>query len=403
MERIEGGHVTSAGGFRASGVTAGLKASGRPDLALLVSDAPATAAGVFTTNQVRAYNVDRSRSLLAAHHRLQVVLVNSGNANVATGAQGKRDTDRLAAIIGTELGCAADLVAVAQTGVIGVPLPMDLMAAGLPRLARELSPEGGPAAAEAICTTDTHLKQGAVRLDLGGVPVTIGAMAKGAGMIHPNMATMLCFVATDAALGHAALHNALVTAVDRTLNNLSIDGDQSTSDTCLILANGLAGGAAVTELDDPRLETFTAGLTAVLEPLAAAIARDGEGATKLLAVKVTGARTQLDARLAARSVASSNLVKCAVAGGDPNWGRIACAVGYSPAEVDQTRLTITVCQVLLLFGGEPVAFDAGAVRAAMAGPEVMVHVDLGLGHAEAMAFGCDLTEEYVRFNADYTT
>jgi glutamate N-acetyltransferase/amino-acid N-acetyltransferase len=403
MERIAGGHVTMARGFRAAGATAGIKASGRPDLALLVSDPPAVAAGVFTTNQVRAYNVDRSRALLAAGGLLRAVLVNSGNANVATGAHGRADTEQLAAVAGAQLGCGPELVAVAQTGVIGVPLPMERLRAGIPVVASRLSADGGPAAAEAICTTDTHVKQGAVRLTLDGETVTIGAMAKGAGMIHPNMATLLCFVATDAAIERAPLHNALVTAVDRTLNNVTIDGDQSTSDTTLLLANGLAGHRPIRDLDDARLRTFTEALTELLAPLAAAIARDGEGATKLLTVRVTGARTGYDARQAAKAVASSNLVKCAVAGGDPNWGRIACAVGYSAAEVDQARLTVTLNQVLLMFAGEPVSFDADAVSASMALGEVVVHVDLGLGDGQAVAYGCDLTGEYVRFNAEYTT
>lgn len=403
MERIEGGHVTTPRGFRANGVVAGIKVSGRPDLALLVSDTPAQAAGVFTTNLVRAYNVDRNRRLLGAGQALRAVIVNSGNANVATGEQGRRDTDQMAALVAARLDLRADEVAVAQTGVIGVPLPMDVIRGAIPDLVAGLGDDGGPAAAEAICTTDRQIKQTAVQVMLDGVPVTIGAMAKGAGMIHPNMATMLCFVTTDAALGTEAAHHALVTAVARTLNAVTIDGDQSTSDTCLLLANGLAGNPLVEDLDDPRLTLFTEALTAVLDPLARLIARDGEGASKLLVVKVNGAVSDAQAAQAARSVAGSNLFKCAVRGSDPNWGRIACAIGYSGAEVDQSKLTITLNQVLLMFEGEPQSFDAAAVSRSMDAAEVTVQVDLGLGRGLGVAYGCDLTEEYVKINADYTT
>lgn len=403
MERLDGGHITSVPGFRASGLTAGIKASGRPDLALLASDAPAVAAGVFTTNQVHAYNVDRNRVLLRGGRGLSAVLVNSGNANVATGTQGRRDTDELAALAAVRLGVPPEQVAVAQTGVIGVPLPMDVLRPAVPLAVERLSDDGGPAAAEAICTTDTRVKQGAVRLDLDGVTVTLGAMAKGAGMIHPNMATLLCFVTSDVSISPECWQHALGEAVEATLNAVTIDGDQSTSDTCLALANGRAGNPLLDSLDDPRLARLTAALTMLLDPLAALIARDGEGATKLLKVTVSGAVDAADARLAARSVARSNLFKCAVAGNDPNWGRIACALGYSGAQIDPARLTITLNRVLLLLNGEPCGFDAAAVSASMAAAEVHVQADLGLGRGEGHAYGCDLTEAYVRFNAEYTT
>ena len=403
MERVADGHVTSPAGFRAAGVTAGIKVSGRPDLALLVSDTPASAAGVFTTNRVHAYNVARNRALLAEGGGLRAVVVNSGNANVATGAQGRADTEEMAALVAAGLGAAAASVAVAQTGVIGVPLPMAVVRAAIPLALAGLSADGGPAAAEAICTTDTCVKQGAVRLDLGGVAVTMGAMAKGAGMIHPNMATLLCFVTTDAAIAPAPWQQALRTAVDRTLNAVTIDGDQSTSDTCLALANGQAGNEPITSLADRRLTVVTDALTALLDPLAALVARDGEGATKLIRVEARGAASAADARLAARAVAASNLVKCALRGNDPNWGRIACAVGYSGAAVDQGRLSVTVNGARLMVAGEPVPFDGAAVSAALDVPEVTIVVDLGVGEATGHAYGCDLTEEYVRFNSEYTT
>ncbi|MBI2300595.1 MAG: bifunctional glutamate N-acetyltransferase/amino-acid acetyltransferase ArgJ [Armatimonadetes bacterium] len=403
VESVDGGHVTTPAGYRASGVTAGIKPSGRPDLALIVSDRPAAAAGVFTTNRVRAYNVDRNRHLLSVGRPLRAIVVNSGNANVATGAQGRADTDAIAAGIAERLGIQPTEVAVAQTGVIGRPLPMEPLRAAFPSAVAELGPAGGLDAAIAICTTDTHPKHTAVRCELEGVTVTLGAIAKGAGMIHPNMATLLCFVTTDAAVAPAPLQHALEAAVGETLNCISIDGDQSTSDTCLLLANGAAGNPLIDSLDDPRLEGFAAALTAVLDPLAAQIAADGEGATRLIRVEVEGALTASEARLAARAVAASNLLKCAVKGCDPNWGRIACAVGYSGAAVDQDRLTVTLNGVTLLYHGEPCGFDAAEVSRGMAAETVRIGVHLNLGEARGHAYGCDLTEEYVHINADYTT
>ncbi|MCC7491436.1 MAG: bifunctional glutamate N-acetyltransferase/amino-acid acetyltransferase ArgJ [Fimbriimonadaceae bacterium] len=403
MQRLTNGDVTTPQGFRAAGARAGIKPSGKPDLAVLVSDRPCAWTGVFTTNRVHAYNVARHRRLLAAGQPLQAVLVSSGNANVATGAQGAADTDELAALTAAALGLPADQVGVAQTGVIGVPLPMPRIRPAIAPLCAAASTTGGAAAAEAICTTDTRLKQAAVELDWGGTTVRIGAMAKGAGMIHPNMATLLCFVTTDAAVAPAVLQAALQAAVADTLNCISIDGDQSTSDTCLLLAHGQSGAAPLESVDDPRWSDFVAGLTAVLDPLAAWIAGDGEGATKLLQVLVTGALDAAEARLAARAVAASNLFKCAVAGGDPNWGRIACAAGYSGAQLDPARLGVRLNGVPLLQAGEPLPFEAAAVSASMAAEVVTVEVDLGVGAASGHAYGCDLTTEYVRFNAEYTT
>lgn len=397
------GHVGSPQGFRAAGVTAGIKPSGKPDLALVVSDRPAVAAGVFTTNRVHAYNVARNRRLLAAGQPLRGIAVTSGNANVATGRQGERDTDTIAADLAAELDLEPDQLAVAQTGVIGVPLPMDRLRPALPSAVAALSAEGGLAAAEAICTTDTCRKHGLIRLELGGTTITLGAMAKGAGMIHPNMATLLCFVTCDLPIAALPLQIAWSDAVDQTLNVISIDGDQSTSDTALILANGAAGGPALESVDDPRWPLFRDALVALLDPLAAKIAGDGEGAEKLVRVEVREAVSEADARLAARAVAASNLVKCAIHGNDPNWGRIACAVGYSGAEVEPARLGIKLNGTSLLVGGEPQPFDARAVSQGMRAAEVVIEVTLGLGTAGGRAYGCDLTEGYVRFNAEYTT
>lgn len=403
MERIEDGHVTTPRGFRAAGITAGIKPSGLPDLAVIASDLPATWAGVFTTNRVRAYNVDRNRALLAAGGPLWAVAVTAGNANVATGRQGRADTVAIAAGVAAELGVSPDEVAVAQTGVIGRPMPMDRVTPALPRAVAALSDAGGREAAQAICTTDTHPKHCAVQVRLGDTAVRIGAIAKGAGMIHPNMATLLCFVTTDAAVAQPALQSALQAAVSRTLNCVSIDGDQSTSDTTLLLANGATGCARIETPQDPRYGLFVEALEAVLDPLAAAIARDGEGATTLVRVNVTGASSDADAALAARAVAASNLLKCAIHGRDPNWGRIACAVGYSGAAVDQERLSVTLCGTTLLRNGEPVPFDAAEVSERMRAAEVLIECDLGLGDGCGRAYGCDLTANYVAINAEYTT
>lgn len=402
IERLEGG-VTTPRGFLAAATRAQIKPSGMPDLALLVSERPAVWAGVFTSNRVRAYNVDRNRALLAGGGPLRAVVVTAGNANVATGAQGIADTDELASLVAARLGTVPEAVAVAQTGVIGRPMPMAGVREAIPGLVDGLSLDGGAAAAEAICTTDTRSKQSAVRCRLGEATVTLGAMAKGAGMIHPNLATLLAFATTDANVAAEPLQAALRVAADRTFNSLTVDGCESTSDTVLLLANGLSGGPRLETLDDPRLAVFTEALTALLEPLAQQIAADGEGATTLLCVQVTGAVDEAQARLAARAVASSALLKCAVAGRDPNWGRIASAVGASGAEVDQTRLSISLNHVLLMHRGEPVGFDAAAVSESMGGGTVSILVDLDLGSAEAHAYGCDLTAEYVRINADYTT
>ncbi|HAZ63397.1 MAG TPA: hypothetical protein DCZ72_07285 [Armatimonadetes bacterium] len=395
--------VTAPRGYRANAVVAGLKASGRPDLALLVSDRPATAAGVFTTNRVHAYNVERNRRLLAAGRPLRAVLVNAGNANVATGEQGRRDTETMAALAAAQLDCSADEVAVAQTGVIGVPLRMEGIREMMPALAGGLDIAGGERAAQAIMTTDTRLKQAARTLRIGRREVRVGVMAKGAGMIHPNMATLLCFVTTDAALSTGAAQELLAAAVDETLNLVTIDGDQSTSDTCLLLANGASDTPPIESSADPGYAPLLAAVQEVLEAMARAVAADGEGATRLVTVEVTGAHNVADARLAARAVAGSNLVKCAVHGRDPNWGRIAAAVGYSGAEFDPAALCVTLQDTLLLVRGEPQRFDPTAVSAALGADEVRVRVELGAGEARARAYGCDLSAEYVSINSDYTT
>lgn len=417
MHILENGSVTSPQGFRAAGVTCGLKVTGKPDLALIVSDRPAVAAGVFTTNQVRAYNVDRNRRLLTLHHFPlspnegkggrrggRAILANSGNANTATGEQGRRDTEETAELVARELGLRPEEVFTSSTGVIGVPLDMSKVRAGIPAAVAALSPTGGIDAAIAIMTTDTRPKHIAVQVEVEGKVITLGGIAKGAGMIHPNMATLLAYITTDAAIAPALLQAATERAADLSFNMITVDGDTSTSDTCLVLANGAAGNLCWERTTDPDYAVFEAAFQHVFQHLAREIARDGEGATKLLTVAVRGAQTEADARQIARTVAGSNLFKAAVFGCDPNWGRIAAAAGRAGVAFDPHRLDVTMNGIPLLRLGEPLPFDrAAAVARLKEAAEVTVEVGLNAGDAGATAWGCDLTFDYVKINAEYFT
>lgn len=402
MEFVSGG-VTAPAGFLAAGVCADIrgKGDGKKDVALLASRVPCAAAGVYTTNRVKAAPVLLTQERTASG-RLQAVVANSGNANACTGERGLKDAAEMARLAAEALGIAPELVGVASTGVIGVPLPMDRVAAGIAAAAAALSPEGGGDAAEAIMTTDTFPKQVAVRLDVGGAAVTIGAMAKGSGMIHPNMATMLGFVTTDAAVDAAALQAALRAATDRSFNMITVDGDTSTNDMVVVLANGLAGNPPITP-DSAHYPAFAEALTAVLIHLAKEIARDGEGATKLIEVRVRGARSLEEARKAARAVCGSSLVKAAVFGADANWGRVLAALGYSGAQFDPDRVDLWLGDVQLMRAGEPLAFDEEAAARLLREKEVVFTADLHAGEAEATAWGCDLTYDYVRINGSYRT
>ena len=399
MEVVAGGSITSPRGFLAGATAAGIKKAGL-DLCVVASDRPALAAGVFTTNKVKAAPVYLCQEHLR-NGRARAVVVNSGNANACTHERGAADAFEMAKLTAEKLGIPPTEVLVASTGVIGVHLPMERVRAGIEAI--QLSSDGGPTAARAIMTTDTRPKTCAVRVDVGECTVTIGGMAKGAGMIHPNMATMLSFVATDAAVADAGfLRNSLREAADNSFNMISVDGDTSTNDALVLLANGAAGNEPL-RAGTPAAAAFQAGLSYVAAELARAVARDGEGATKLIQVRVRGAATREDARKAARAVASSNLMKAAVYGADPNWGRILCAVGYSGAEVDQAATDIAIGEVQLMKSGGILPFDKRAASGQLAGPDVFIYVDLHMGEAEAIAWGCDLTEAYVDINAKYTT
>jgi len=389
---IEGG-ATAAQGFVAGSMACGIKLSGKPDLVLVASEAPATVAGVFTTNRVKAAPVLLCQRRVAGG-RARAVVINSGNANACTGEAGMRAAERMAAAAARRLDLAADEALVLSTGVIGVPLPVDKIEAALPGLA--LSPEGGAEAARAIMTTDTRPKTAAMELEVDGRVVRVGGMAKGSGMIHPQMATMLAVITTDADVPSYDLQRHLTDAVGGSFNRIDVDGDMSTNDTVLLFANGASGVSLPDEL-------FAAALAAVCVSLARQVAADGEGATKLLEITVTGAVSVEDAERAARAITRSNLVKAAMYGNDPNWGRILCAAGYSGALLDPAKARLTLQGTALYADGLPLPFDAAAVSADLRAPEVSVRLDLGVGDAQATAWGCDLTPEYVHINADYTT
>ena len=397
---VTGGQgVTFARGFVAGAVAAGVKHDGttRLDVAVIASTAEhCHAAGVFTTNQVIAAPCVITKKHAARGH-LRGIVVNSGNANACTGPQGERDAVAMASAAGELLHVDPHDVAIASTGVIGVPMPMDRIGPAIARI--RLSEGGWDDASRAIMTTDTRPKVAQRDLVLSGGAVRIGGMAKGAGMIHPNMATMLAFVTTDALIDSAALRPMLRSAADDSFNAISVDGDTSTNDTLLVLANG-ASGVRVGTLDGPA---FLDALTAVCLDLARAIVADGEGVTKVFEVHVTGAASENDARIAARTVTTSNLVKTAIHGADPNWGRILAAAGRSGAKVDAGRASIRIGGVVVFERGAPRPFDAAAVRTVFERPDIVIALDLGLGDAAARAWGTDLSAEYVRINADYTT
>ena len=401
VTRLVQGGVTSAQGFLAAGVHCGIKPQ-RKDLALVCSSVPAAAVGVFTTNKVKAapvlIDMERIRS-----GQGRAVVLNSGNANACTGEQGMRDAREMAYLTAQSLEVPEDLVYVCSTGPIGIPLPMDAIRRGIPEAVRLLGPDGN-AAAEAILTTDTVLKAAAVQVTIGGQVVTIGGMSKGAGMIHPSMATTLTVLTTDASAAPAILQAALRRAADQSFNRITVDGDQSTNDTILLFANGEAG---VPEITGPgeALDALQAGLNAVTLTLAKAVARDGEGATKLIEVAIAGAASDEDAQRAAFAVANSPLVKTSIHGASPNWGRIMAAVGYSGAEVNPDRLKVQIGPVVVAergvqAGGPELLEQAGEH---MAGQDVRVVVDLGLGRGEASVWTCDLSEEYVKENAGDVT
>jgi glutamate N-acetyltransferase / amino-acid N-acetyltransferase len=406
-----GGSVTAPRGYRAAGIKAGLKPSGLPDLALIVSDVEAIAAGVFTTSVVRAAPIDYCRQRLQAKHSARAILCNAGQANAATGDQGWADALESAQLLAEALNIPPESILLASTGVIGQRIKMDALRAGIPKLVEAASETGGDAAAGAIITTDLVPKSIALETTMDGRPVRIGGIAKGSGMIHPNMATMLSFVTCDAVVSPALWQQMLSRAADKSFNQITVDGDTSTNDTLIALANGQSRTPAITEMG-PDAEKLEAMLTEVCQYLAKAIARDGEGATCLIEVQVTGAHTDEDARKVARTIAGSSLAKSAVFGRDPNWGRIAAAAGRAGVHFDQQDLRIQLGNFLLMENGQPLPFDRPAasnyLKTAAAGAylkedTVLIAVSIGNGSGSGKAWGCDLSYDYVKINAEYTT
>ncbi len=402
MRTIAGG-VTAAVGFSASGIAAGIKsASDRLDLACVFADRPASWAATLTTNRFAAAPVKLARALLRQGGPLQAVLVNSGNANAATGPEGDRRARKVAAAVAKVLELPAGRVLVSSTGIIGRPLPADRIVRAVPEAVRTLEAAGGGRAAHAIMTTDTFVKEAALELRIGGRTVRIGGMCKGAGMIHPNMATMLAYITTDAVVPQGLLRRLLSAAVERTFNRVNIDGDQSTNDTVVLLAGGAAG--ARVPAAGPDRERFATALGEICRRLAELIVRDGEGATKLVEIAVSGARSAADAHRVADTVANSKLVKTAWFGQDLNWGRIAAAVGYAGARVDPEKVSITLNGKPVVTGGRGVS-PARMARAAneMQEPVLRFAIDLGLGTGSDAVLTCDLTHDYVSINAEYPT
>jgi glutamate N-acetyltransferase/amino-acid N-acetyltransferase len=396
--KMDGG-VTAAQGFRAAGVYCGIKEA-KKDLALLVCDTLASAAGMFTTNAVRAAPV------LISQERIQsgvarAIVVNSGNANACTGAQGLRDAAEMAALTAQVLGAAEEFVLVASTGVIGIPLPMAPIRSGIPDLVAALS-ASGDTAAEAILTTDAFPKTAAVQLEIAGEVVTIGGMAKGAGMIHPQMATTLAFVTTDAVIPAPLLRKALRHAVNGSFNCISVDGDTSTNDSIFLLSSGLAGHPPILEEGD-LFDRFRSALTEVTTQLAKLIVRDGEGATKVVTLTVKGAASEHDAKRAAQAAMTSPLVKTMLYGGEPNWGRLLAAVGRSGAPVVEDRVSVWIGGVQVVRNGVGIPPNLSDAAKAMRAPEFEIVIDLQQGSGEFTGWTSDLTDAYVRINAGYMT
>ena len=405
MKQIQGG-VTAAKGFEAAGVEAAIKYQNRKDMALIVSKTPCTVAGTFTSNVVKAAPVLWDKQIVEHSAFAQAVVVNSGIANACTGRQGLDCCEAEAKCAGELLGVPTDAVLVASTGVIGMQIPVDKITAGIKKLvtAKADTLEAGSDAAHAIMTTDTISKEIAIETEIGGKTVTVGAIAKGSGMIHPNMGTMLCAVTTDCAIDGAVLQDMLRHIVTKTFNRITVDGDTSTNDTCVVLANGLAGNAPITG-PGADYDALVEALRYVCEYEAKMIASDGEGAGRLVTCTVQGAASEEQAELMAKAVVRSPLVKCAIFGTDANWGRVLCAVGYSGAEFDpkdvEVKFLSQAGELKVCAGGQGVPFDEDLAKKVLSEPEVVILVTLTAGDATCSCWGCDLTYDYVKINGDY--
>ncbi len=399
------GSVTAAKGFTASGIHCGIrKNKSKRDLALIFCEKKCTAAAVYTSNLVKSSPITVTKKNLEDGFA-QAVIVNSGNANTCN-ADGMEKAEMMCSLAAKELGISAGDIIVGSTGVIGQTLPIEPIAEGMAQLVSELSRDGSANAAEAIMTTDTVPKEVAVETTVGGKTVRVGGISKGSGMIHPNMATMLCFVTTDAAVSAELLQKAVKTAADLTFNMISIDGDTSTNDTLSVMASGLAENDEITE-ENEDYQSFLEALTAVCRELARLMAKDGEGATKLLTCKVSGAKTVKDAKGVAKSVICSSLLKAAMFGADANWGRVLCAIGYSGCDVDVERVDVSfgsrAGKIDVCKNGSGIDFSEELAKTILTEDEIDIIVELNDGQGTAEAYGCDLTYEYVKINGDYRT
>ncbi len=399
IKKIKGG-VTAAKGFVASGIAAGIKASGNKDLGVIISNSKCSAAGTFTVNKVRAACVHWNEDILPASN-IKAVCCNAGNANACTGKQGDLDVETTAKLVADLTDAKPENILIASTGIIGEFMPMKKMEAGIPKVVAGANKKGGLDFAEAIMTTDLVSKEYAVKVKLSSGDVIIGGSAKGSGMIHPNMATMLGFVTSDAKISSSTIRGMLKRVVDRTFNNLTVDGDTSTNDMVLLLCNG-ESEISVTTKEDKAI--FEDALFDVCNMLCAKIAEDGEGATKRIEVNVKGGKNFANCKLAAKSIANSNLVKTAMFGNDPNWGRILCAIGYSGCDFSEKKLSVNLCGIPVYGDGGPLKFPHGKAVKAMQKKCVEIDVDLGYSdNSHAVAHTCDLTYDYIKINAEYHT
>ena len=393
--------VTFPKGFQAAGVKAGIKKSGNLDVAVIYTEKEAAAAGTFTKNAVAAAPVHVSKKVVATH-AAHAIVANAGCANACTGAQGEKDAAAMQQIAANALGCTSDDVIVGSTGIIGQLLPMDKVEQGIKAAVKELSVDGSMNAGNAIITTDTYSKAGATSVTIGGKEVRFGIIAKGSGMIRPDMATVLCFITTDADIDGVLLQEALSEVIEHSLNMISIDGDMSTNDMAIVLANGAAGNPKITE-KNADYEMFKETLLVLCQGISEKIAADGEGATKFITVHVKGAKSFSDAKMVGMSVANSPLVKTAFFGEDPNWGRVICAVGYAGVPMDPNHTTVKFGGIPVYADGVGTSYDADALRTVMTAHDIVVEIDLKDGDSEAKVWTCDFSYEYVKINGEYHT
>lgn len=393
--------VTFPKGFKAAGVKAGIKKSGNLDLALIYTEKEAAVAGVFTKNAVAAAPVIVSREVVKGG-KAHAIVANAGCANACTGETGLANARKMAALAAAEVGCVPDEVLVGSTGIIGVNLPMDKLEAGIKAAAAELSEDGSKNAGNAIITTDTYSKACSCEVEIGGQAVRFGAIAKGSGMIQPNMATMLCYITTDANISSQLMQKALSEIVEVSFNMISVDGDMSTNDTVLLLANGASGAAEITD-GSPEYDKFYATLKEICQELSKRIAADGEGATKFLTINVSGTKTFEDAKTVAMSIAKSPLVKTAFFGEDPNWGRVICAVGYAGIPMVPEKTVIKFGGVPVYANGLGAEFNEDDIHKVMAEHDIVIDVEMGMGDAKATVWSCDFSYEYVKINGEYHT